>query len=383
MANSSYDIEQRYKNRGRFGSKKPIQVATRCSAAHTGATRAGTVAGTNYRWSHVMNTECSNLQFVFTNFYPTVTTESSNANAITIQVALEYNGLVTRLHFNGEANKTLDQGGMAMTDPIMRNIPKGATFFTRVWVSVPVDGNLYPTGLGLVGSSGEGKTVGASVVNATGALGASAEDAYGPAAIVGVPYDNDAVAFALVGDSMVGDINGDGWPVLAVQDKYGYMILSRPGSDVTTMEQNSGNVYRQRLLQFATHAIVTFGANDWNLPASFVAQEGYIKQLWDTLDVLDLVVYHSVTTPRSTSSDAWATVQNQTTYNGNSYDVKRKLFNANLRGGKYPVKVLDAASAVETFPESGIWKPGFTGDGIHPLASGKTAIINAIALGLD
>ena len=361
---------------------KPIQVATRCATHHVGTTLAGTVAGVTYRYSHVMNTECSNLQFVFTNFYPTVTSESSNANAITIAVTLEYGGLNSRLFFKGSRTKLIDQGGMAVTDSMFRDIPVGATFYTKVWVSVPVDGNTYPQGLGLIGSSGEGKSAGDQTL-VTGALGASTESGYGPSAIIGIPVKDDAVAFALIGDSMVGDANGDGWPVLAVQDKYGYSILSRPGSDVTTMQQNSGNAYRMRLLKYFTHAIVTFGSNDWNLPATFATQEGYIKDLIRNLKTMGLEVYYATSCPRSTSTDAWVTTGNQTVYAGNSYNTKRQTFNTNMRNGAYGVKVLDVAAVVETLPGStGVWKSGMTGDGIHPVMSTKLSIVANINLGL-
>lgn len=375
----AYDLASKV---GKKAAPKPIQVATRCATHHVGTTLAGTVVGVTYRYSHVMKTECSNLQFVFANFYPTVTTESSNANAITIAVSLEYGGMITRLFFDGARTKLIDQGGIAMTDPIFRDIPVGATFFTRIWVSVPVDGNTYPQGLGLIGSSGEGKSTGDQTLT-TGALGASTESGFGPVAIVGTPAQDNAVAFALIGDSMIGDANGDGWPVLAVQNKFGYSLISRPGSDVTTLQKNSGNVYRLRLLRFFTHAIVTFGSNDWNLAAAFATQEGYIKDLIRNLKTAGLEVYYATTLPRSTSTDAWATTANQTVYAGNSYNTKRQTFNTNLRNGVYGVKVLDAAAVVETSPNSiGVWKAAMTGDGIHPLLNTKNSIVASINLEL-
>lgn len=358
---------------------KPIAVATRVSAGHTGNTAAGTVVGQTFRWAHVMQTECTDLQIVLSNFYPTVTSESSNAQAITVAAGLEYNGLITRLHFNGAHLKTLDQGGIALTDPVNRSIPKGATFYTRIFVSVPVDGNVYPTSIASVTGLGDGKGTGDSTT-ATGALTASSGEGYAPSAIVGIPNDDDAVAFALIGDSMVGDANIDGWPIQLVQDKYGYMILSRPGSDVTTMEQNSGNAYRLRLAKYATHAIVTFGANDWNLPTAYATQEGYLKALWETLQDLGITVYQSTSTPRTTSTDAWATTANQTVYNGNTYNDKRQIFNANLRNRVYPVRMLDVAPAVEA--DGGVWKATLTGDGIHPVAAGKTAIVAILDLNI-
>lgn len=358
--------------------RRPIQVATRCAAHHVGTTLAGTVVGVTYRYSHVMKTAANNLQWVFTNFYPTVTSESSNTNAITIAVSLEYNGLMSRLFFNGSRTKTIDQGGIAITDSIMRDIPVGATFYTRVWVSVPVDGNTYPQGLGLIGTSGEGKSTGDQTL-LTGALGASSESGYGPTCIVGQPFEDDAIAFALLGDSMVGDANGDGWPVLAVQDNYGYAILSRPGSDVATYQQNSGNAYRMRLLKYFTHAIVTFGSNDWNLPTTFAVQEGYLMDFIRNLKNAGLGVYHATSLPRTTSTDNWVTTGNQAVYSGNSYNTKRQTWNTNMRSGKYDVTVLDVASVIESEQSAnGMWGALATGDGIHPLPAAKTIIVNNI-----
>ncbi len=364
----------RYKG-DRLSSKKPIAVATRTSCNHTGNTAAGTVVGVTYRWAHVMRTKCTDLQIGLANFYPTVTSESSNTNAITVAASIEYNGLLTRLFFNGGHFKTLDQGGFALTDPVTRDIPEGATFYTRVFVSVPTDGQVYPTSIASTSSLGDGKQT-ADVTTATGSLPSTTGEGYAPAVIIGKPYDDNAIAFALIGDSMVGDANIDGWPVQAVQNDYGYMILSRPGSDISTMEANSGNVYRLRLAKYATHAIVTFGANDWNLPTTFAAQEALIKNLWAQLQAMGLEVYHSTSTPRSTSTDNWATAANQTIYNGNSYNDKKNTFNANLRTGRYPVIPLEIAAAVEA--SNGIWRANFTGDGIHPLQAGKTEILGNI-----
>lgn len=358
-------------------TKKPIAVATRTAANHTGNTAAGTVAGVTYRWAHVMKTDCSDLQLVFANFYPTATTESSNANDITIAAGLEYGGLSTRLTFDGAHSKTLAQGGIGITDPIKRSIPVGATFYTRVWVSVPVDGNVFPTSIASNSSLGDGKAA-TDLTTAFGALAASSGEGFAPAAIVGVPSRDDAVAFALVGDSMVGDANIDGWPVRAVQDDYGYLILSRPGSDVASMEANSGNVYRMRLLRYATHAIVTFGANDFNLPRTYQGAEDYFRSLWAALQGMGIEVYHTTTTPRSTSSDGWTTLSGQTPYTGNAYTAKRNLFNSRLRSGVYPgIKVLDVAAAVES---GDVYRASFTGDGVHPLDPGKVAILANITL---
>jgi hypothetical protein len=328
-----------------------------------------------------MRTDCTNLQLVFGNHYASGTTESSNANAIIIEAAIEYNSQITRVHFDGEAQKKLSQGGMAITDPILRNIPKGATFQVRTWVSVEVDGvGTIPEHL-LMEETGDGKATG-NVVNSTGGITAApTEKGYGPSAIIGIPDSDDAVAVGLIGDSIVAYANGKGWPVDLVEPDYGYIIMSRPTSTAATMESNSGNVYRLRYAQFLTHAIVNFGTNDFNGTEAFDPIWTRMQVLWKRLQAVGLQVYHSTTMPRSTSSDSWTTRAGQTKVTANSYDAKRKMFNSKLQGASQGlgVKVLDVASLVEA-ENAGIWLPGFTDDGIHPLQAAKDAILAQIKI---
>lgn len=355
--------------------KKAIAVATRCTVYHTGTTMAGTVVGMTYRYRHVMRTACHDLQLVFGNHYATTTTESSNTNNITISATIEYNNQVTRVFFDGEATKTLSQGGMAITDPILRDIPKGAVFYTRTWVSVPIDGNVIPQSLTLEGS-GDGKGTGNLITSAGALTAAPTEKGYGPSAIVGVPNTEGAVAFGLFGDSIVSYDNGSGWPVDLVEPDHGYIILSRPSSTAATVESNSGNVYRLRYAQFCTHAIVNFGTNDFNSTDSYDVIFERIQGIWNKLKGAGLTVYQSTTMPRSTG--AFGTLAAQTVYNTNGYDDKRNFFNSKLRSKPLGVKVLDVAALVEPVP--GKWAPNFSDDGIHPLQAGKDAVLASVEL---
>jgi hypothetical protein len=359
--------------------KKPIAIATRCSANHLGTAAAGTVVGNTFRYAHVMKTEATDLQLVFANFYPTVSSESSNANDIIVSATIEYNGQVTRLFFDGAKTKTLSQGGFATTDPIFRDIPVGATFYTRTWISVPVDGGTYPQTILTNFALGDSKGTGDSTLT-PGALTNVSEQGFGPVAIVGVPVKDNAVAFALYGDSIVAYGDGLGWPVETVQANYGYSIMSKASSTVTTMISNTPNAYRLRLAKYFTHAIVNFGTNDFDNTNTYAQQEGWMLQLWKALSDMGLEVYQSTVMPRTTGN--WTTIAGQTTYNTNSYNSKRVLFNDKLRRGDYPVMVLDVADAIETFRNSGIWKPNFTDDGIHPLPLAKDAVTSSISLGL-
>lgn len=356
--------------------KRPIQVATRCTVYHEGTTMNGTVAGTTYRYRHVMRSDCHDIQLVFGNHYATGTSESSNTNAITIQAAIEYNSQITRVHFDGEEKKTLGQGGMAITDPVLRNIPKDTVFYVRTWVSVPVDNDQVPQHLLMTGS-GDGKAAG-NVATSTGALtSAPTEKGYGPSAIIGIPDADDAVAIGLIGDSIVAYADGTGWPVDLVEPDYGYIIMSRPTSTAASMESNSGNVYRLRYAQFLTHTIVNFGTNDFNSAEAFDPIYTRMQVLWKRLKAAGLEVYHSTTMPRS--SGTFTTLSGQTRVNTNSYDDKRKLFNSKLRSDpSVPVKVLDVAAIVEGAP--GVWMPNFTTDGIHPEQAAKDAILANIKL---
>lgn len=371
------------KNVKGFRAKKPIQVATRCTVYHEGTTMTGTVAGTTYRYEHKMRTACHNLQLVFGNHYPTSTSESSNANAITIQVAIEWNGQTTRLHFNGEAQKTIGQGGMAITDPILRDIPEGSTFYTRTWVSVATDGvDTVPQHL-LLDAAADGKAIGNVVTSTGGMTAASTERGYGPSAIIGIPDRDDAIAFGLYGDSIVTSPSSIGWPINLVEPDYGYIIASRPTATAAGLETSSGNVYRLRYVQFCTHVIMNFGTNDFNGAESYSAVIARFQDLWERIKSAGAEVYHSTTLPRTSSTDSWATTGNQTPVSANSYNTKRANFNASLRNGEFPVRVLDIAAAAETASaSSGVWKAAYTADGIHPNTTSRDAMVAAADLGL-
>jgi hypothetical protein len=347
-------------------SKKPLAIATRCSVNHLGTTLAGTTVGTLYRYAHVMRTKSRGIQFVYGNHYPTATTESSNANDIIVGCTIEYGGQVARVFFNGAARKTISQGGMAVTDVIYMDIPEGATFYSRTLVSVATDGQTYPQGIQLDSTLGDGKTTTTpdTALLASGALTASTESGYGPAAIIGIPVRDDAVAVALIGDSIIANTPGKGWPVQMVEGKYGYSIVSRPSSTASTMYRNSPNAYRLRYMQYFTHAIVNFGTNDFNSVTSYATQEGIIVELWDILQAQGLKVYHSTCSPRSTGT--FTTIEGQTTVTANDFNGKRVTFNDKLRRGEWDVECLDISDVLEADRDSGIWVPNYTTDGIHP-----------------
>lgn len=124
--------------------------------------------------------------------------------------------------------------------------------------------------------------------------------------------------------------------------------------------------------------------------------------LWTTLANRGMRVVAFTVTPRSSSSDNWATTGNQTTNTANP--TQRVPYNQWLRAGapihpttKAPVavgtagalvagnaghpvaQVVDVSPAVETAQDSGIWKAtgsaqGFTIDGTHPSVAGHQAM---------
>lgn len=124
--------------------------------------------------------------------------------------------------------------------------------------------------------------------------------------------------------------------------------------------------------------------------------------LWTMLDNRGVRVVAFTVTPRSSSTDNWATTANQTTSGGNS--TSRNPYNQWLRAGApihpttkaavtigtvgallagqsgHPVaQIVDVCPAVETAQDSGIWKAtgsafGYAVDGTHPSALAHQAM---------
>jgi lysophospholipase L1-like esterase len=198
---------------------------------------------------------------------------------------------------------------------------------------------------------------------------------------------------AMIGDSIIsgaGDVNprktsvgGDnyGFFVRAINDQIGLAMLNHSGERT---EHFIGDNRIRRILRTnsVTHAVVEHGINDVNYqkPRTFEQIKTNLLNIYTALAQRGIKVYATTLTPVTTSTDNWATEQNQSV---KSNEAARVAVNEWIRTTPYPLSgYFETADTVETHRNSGIWKKGTVnvadGLGIHPSPQGHLNMASAI-----
>jgi hypothetical protein len=376
----------------------------------------GTDTDSNSRISSFNETGATvtKLRAYFTNWFANATNEQNGYNNITITAALEYpSGTFTPILFGGATSKVIAASDLTTESDELTglSIAAGAQFWIRTYVSVPagqkwVQGYQISTTLGEAAdfTTGVDKTQGGTITNATAS---STRRGYGPVAVKATGFSGTPVAkaFAAVGDSIImGSTDGNkdshgntGYFPRACGGLYPVINLGIAG---TAAQFNLAANFTRRgdLLGKigVTHLFCDWAVNDLkggrsaaqvqadvqSIAGSFKAAASGVKVVWASC------------TPQTTSSDSWKTTANQTlqatpagAFTGGAAS-QRSLYNAALRAGFTNVDyVFDAADAVETARDSGIWRAAegsthltntgastdaATTDGLHPSVTNTT-----------
>lgn len=218
-----------------------------------------------------------------------------------------------------------------------------------------------------------------------------------PSAILGLPVTPEAVrSVGLIGDSLnmgyldtVADFHQKGYLVRGVEyEDVRYRRIPQ-GGDRLQFWAGSNAAKRTALVQGCTSVIVSLGSNDVANSRTLAQLQADSLSAWTTLGAKGAKVYQCTITPKTTSTDGWATKANQTpvfaaggvrdTYNdwlrtGASTVVNGLTVTVGMSG--HPLTgVIDASPAVEDTTDSHYWKsPGWTTDGGHPTAQGYDAL---------
>ena len=131
--------------------------------------------------------------------------------------------------------------------------------------------------------------------------------------------------------------------------------------------------------------IAELGANDIANGNSFTTVRDTLLAMWRTIANLGIKVYPTTFTPRTTSTDAWATTANQTVCVSEAVRVQINDF---IRSTPAPCSgFLDVADIAETARNSGKWKVAgvaWTNDGIHTTRHADIAAgLSLSALGVN
>lgn len=391
------------------------------------------------RVQHIALIDANDLRWVFANVWGV---EQSGANTINVVAAVELPssggtsfgdgsgsqpGQTYRIYFNGQSNVDIPPGGYVISDPVPIRARVGQAYYTRTLVTCAAGGqiptNILPTAgryefveaSSTTGGALTDKTLTGSISNQNGQV-----QAFRPQAIMGTPANLVETAYVVgIGDSIMAGANAGGnvsWLekalernrvphfTVAMSGETGVQFAGNPG----LTNGQTGQRFRGRLLAGATDIIGGYAVNDFNSDYTLNTVQ------LNTLRAAAMAVsrgarFHQTTcTPKTSSTDTWATEVNQTLSWNTTVEADRRAFNAWLRDGapitsgtapaatgstatgvyrigdpRHPINgVIDTEAAVAVTRASDgarIWSTSaYVNDGLHPGESGHNAMANVL-----
>ncbi|WP_313640087.1 GDSL-type esterase/lipase family protein [Paenibacillus sp.] len=371
--------------KGKGGPSAPIlqAIASRGSNYSNGLSNGLTELAMSYKVSHLAAVDATDIALAYGNYYDEGWT---NANPITVKVALLIRGIYYPVFFNGATSVTIGEGGTVVSDSTGIFLKKGETFYSITYVTVSA-GQKYPRGMVVYQERGEGAV--AADITASGSPTTYGVYAYHPLAVLG-RAKTPTPAVLLVGDSIMQGAN-DGFQDVGFAaralDAAGipWIRIAKGGGSIYNLT-NRGAMQRMRLAKYCTHAITNYGINDL-VGRTYTQMVADYQTLWSMLAEYGLKVFQCTITPHTDTTDNWATAVNQT-FNPSTAAVgpasHRTNVNNYIRTSPAPLAgYFDVADKVETSRNSGLWKyPAKTDDGLHPRDNGHVDMAAAITTSL-
>lgn len=324
---------------------------------------------------HKVTDDVAAVQFAIPNWQGT--NEAGPGAASVVKVSIQFpDGTLVPILVSGSTSVSIPDGGMIWTDPFPWTIARNTWFGIRIYrtnaVGCPYTANVQDHALGerIEYNAGVDKTLSGTISATETAPWA------GPCGIRGLMT---RPSVTLIGDSRVageGDTpNGTGaigeyarslqaaglaWQNLAIGGTGANGFLS------------GSHTHRIALASLCSHMITEYGINDLLLgDAQMRADLNSINALLPAAQKK----YVGTMAPRTTSSDGWATVANQTV----TAQESTLLANNNWRR-TIPTGFIGCFD-VNAILQSGItgkWlAPGYTADGLHGSATAYAAILNS------
>ncbi len=215
-----------------------------------------------------------------------------------------------------------------------------------------------------------------------------------PTAVTADYTSNAPSSIVMLGDSILSGTGNyfrtlESYATIALEPTHPVLPMSKSGESAQQFAANTNGVQRRGLFGIGKWLLYAYGTNDiyggrtlaqWQADTATIC--GWAKQR-------GLKVAMSTITPRTTSSDGWTTVANQTETLAAGAGLVRKAANAWIRAGASGLcdLVIEAADAVETSRDSGLWKADttigpYTIDGLHPSYTGHIRMATACLPGM-
>ena len=330
----------------------PLQIVS--SRGEINAIEGGAATSTNVKQTgrsrHYLGTQdVTEFQVGFNGFFVDSATAGNNytcfevdaSNSYTIRVAVEIGTTVKRLTFDGGNLEAVITPGtlLKLTDPIKPS-DFGLQVFskrTQIWIRcerefvVGQKGMFHQTASNSPTIIGESYFVGATTATSqlmnTGVLVTTGgwtkqSHIWLPYCILGRPVKKmlAAITFGASIENGVGDGQGDGLNgaggymrrMLANVNgnKIARLHLAKSGETVKSWVNNSAK--RRYMLQYCNHIFSGHGGNDYTTGESLANTQTRWAQAWALMKATGAYVEHYALSPKSDSTDVWATLENQT-----------------------------------------------------------------------
>lgn len=349
----------------------------------------GGTANTRFESHLKVNTgeqPCTSLQF----HYAAMRSRDAEDSVLSIsdfslQSALVYNSQLFPMSIGGTTTTSVNPAALPVTNPAGVYIPANAELTIKTGAIVSLLGYI-PGGLSqTVRTKKVGSTDTASQIfsrfdinNNTGRVDTTL--GLFPVMVTGIPAKRH-VAIAGWGDSLmagVGDVTNNsngcmGWfehachAVDGASRNIPFTNLSKSGDMTSTYSVDEAQA-RFACLEYATHVIFGMGNNDIMSGRTLAQMQDSHLEAWAHAKLFGCKVGAVTLTPRTTSTDSWATVANQTPVSGYTTAGIRGQFNAwlfeqNALGNLDFIVDVNSVVADTTNPD--VFKAGFSYDGTH------------------
>lgn len=334
------------------------------------------------------------VRLVYANWYlPSGSAEQPMGNSYDVKASIENpsvsggrptGDVVIPVFFGGKRTATIENNGMAISDPVLINAPADWAVFVRSLATV-TSGGRFPanyatstTGTAQADTSGvaEGFVNNTDLVD-SGTISAATGFVFGPVAVL-VEAINDVHTHGalIIGDSIArgtGIVTATGSFLAQACINQGIPIFRiAVGGDSFTFSKAPANVYRRMALaRYARHALVNMGTNDIFSDSSLATLKADAIAFWHLMADQGLKVHQATILPRpGASSDAYLTASGQSIVTS-SRETVRTGFNTWLRSGQAIIdaagaltSVIDAAAPIEVNSSNvltlngGFWKAG-------------------------
>lgn len=362
----------------------------------------GGTANTRFESHLKVNTgeqPCTSLQF----HYAAMRSRDAEDSVLSIsdfslQSALVYNSQFFLMSIGGTTTTSVNPAALPVTNPAGVYIPANAELTIKTGAIVSLLGYI-PGGLSqTVRTKKVGSTDTASQIfsrfdinNNTGRVDTTL--GLFPVMVTGIPAKRH-VAIAGWGDSLmagVGDVTNNsngcmGWfehachAVDGASRNIPFTNLSKSGDMTSTYSVDEAQA-RFACLEYATHVIFGMGNNDIMSGRTLAQMQDSHLEAWAHAKLFGCKVGAVTLTPRTTSTDSWATVANQTPVSGYTTAGIRGQFNAWLveqRATGVLDFIVDINSVAADTINPDVFKAGFSYDGTHWNA-GSTLTVAAYA----